>query len=78
MMTPSKWKLREWRRARKLTQGAAGEMAGVTRKTWHEWETGKTRPSETQMQRVYVITEGEVEPNDFYNLPVLPTSRKAA
>lgn len=77
-MTPSKWKMRGWRRDQGLTQGQAGELAGVTRKTWHEWETGKTRPSGDQMERLYQVTGGAIEPNDFYNLPPVAATAKAA
>jgi hypothetical protein len=63
--------LRMWREAQspKLTLDAAGAAVGTVRQVWFDWENGRNIPSRTYMLRIYGFTQGEVEPNDFYDLP---------
>lgn len=78
MMKPVTFKLKAWREAEGLTQEAAADKLGVVRRTWHMWENGNGVPSEGLMVRLYVLTRGAVEPNDFYDLPLLPRNRAMA
>ena len=69
--------LRQWRTSEGLSQEEAGERVGVVRKTWHQWEAGDAIPKREAMARVYLVTGGRVQPNDFYALPDL-SARQAA
>jgi transcriptional regulator with XRE-family HTH domain len=59
-------KLREWRERRKKSQPEAAVLFGVTAKTIHSWEAGKTLPPRDLMPVIYERTMGAVTPNDFY------------
>ena len=78
MAKQSPSKLREFRKARDLTQQQAGALVGVSRRTWLIWETGKGKPDDEWMLRLYVLTEGWLTPNDFYDLPPLRALRSVA
>lgn len=78
MVRPSVHKLRNWRVSQSLSHEAAGELVGVTRQCWFDWEKGKRTPGYCYMIRLYVLTDGTVTPNDFYDLPELPAKKRAA
>lgn len=69
--------LRTWRLSRGLTQEQAGAKLGVARRTWHQWEAGATVPGPAMMIELYDLTDGLIQPNDFYALPD-PRVRKDA
>lgn len=69
--------LRKWRTDRSLSMAAAGALVGTTRQSWYEWETGKRKPREPFMSRIRQVTDGLIEPNDFY-LCEAEMARKAA
>ena len=71
-------KLRSWRRGESLTQSQAGARFGVTRKTWHSWETGSATPGPALMVAIYEATGGFIVPNDWYDLPSLTIIDRAA
>ena len=68
---PARDKLRQWRISGGLTQARAATRAQVARRTWHLWEQGAAIPTPDAMRRLYLLTQGIVTPNDFYNLPTL-------
>jgi len=72
------WKLKAWRTEQGLTQAEAGERVGVTRFCWMAWECGRKMPRYAEMIAIYVLTDGEVTPNDFYALPLLSRHKDAA
>lgn len=76
-VAPIRYKLRTWRRNQQLSQAAAAEQLGVARRTWHQWEQGAVIPGPNHMIALVDLTNGEIQPNDFYELPRL-TARRAA
>lgn len=76
-VAPIRYKLRNWRRQKGLTQAAAAEELGVARRTWHQWEQGAIIPGPGHMIELTLLTGFEVQPNDFYALPSLPIKQAA-
>lgn len=76
--------LRDWRFERKLSLGAvAKRVAEATgRKTnaavVHRWERGAQIPRRLEMVALYLLSGGQVTPNDFYALPALPERQEKA
>lgn len=71
-------KLRSWRRAQALSVQDAAARVPVSRQTWHSWERGGSIPPDQLMRRVFEITGGAMQPNDFYDLPHLPHPPQSA
>lgn len=71
-------KLAEWRNRQNKTQEEVGNALGVGALSVHRYETGKRVPGPAMMIEIYVLTGGDVEPNDFHNLPELTTLADAA
>ncbi|MCJ8158835.1 helix-turn-helix domain-containing protein [Sphingomonas sp. LaA6.9] len=71
-------KLLEWRRSKGLTQQLVADGIDCVLSTVARYEKGLRTPDDATMVRIYVFTEGEVQPNDFYELPDLRAQRKAA
>lgn len=69
-------KLKAWQREQGLTDAEAGAFFGVTRMTWMRWKAGTMIPGPAVMLELF--TQAISEPNDFYDLPDLATTRKAA
>lgn len=69
--------LRKWRMERTLTHEAAGALLGVSRQAWFDWEKGRRIPSPGLMIELYGLTDGLVQPNDFYDLPALRVGQSA-
>ena len=65
------YKLRNWRRLNKLSQADAADRMAVARRTWHQWERGSVVPGPEHMVKLVELTQGAVQPNDFYALPDL-------
>ena len=78
MPTHAPSKLRQWRRERGFSQTQAVQAVGVVRRTWNIWENGNGKPDDIFMIRLYVLTDGWITPNDFYDLPMLPRMKAAA
>lgn len=70
-------KLGDWRREKGLSLGALARQAGARDATVvRRWETGGAIPRPATMKRLYELTGGLVDPNSFYDLPIL--RRRAA
>ena len=61
--------MRKWRLQERLSHAAAGALIGVTRQTWHAWETGRRLPAAAYMIELFRISDGMISPNSFYDLP---------
>jgi DNA-binding XRE family transcriptional regulator len=66
MSSPGEHPLKTWRIAKGLTVPDAAVQVPVTRQTWYSWERNGSRPPEQLMARLVEMTEGAVQPNDFY------------
>ena len=64
-------KLADWRRQKNMTQQQLADDLGCIVTSIARYETGLRRPDSATMIRIYQLTDGEVQPNDFYNLPPL-------
>lgn len=71
-------KLGDWRRREAMTQPDLAIALDVTLSSVARYETGTRMPEPDVMRRVYVVTDGSVQPNDFYDLPDLAVDRRAA
>lgn len=71
-------KLSDWRRQKSLTQQQLADALGCIVTTIARYETGLRKPDGPAMIRIYELTDGAVQPNDFYQLPDLQPQRKAA
>lgn len=70
--------LRNWRKSQGLTLDQAARKVGTVRQVWSDWERGRRRPSSVTMAKIYRLTGGAVQPNDFYELPQSGTVKDAA
>lgn len=61
-------KLDEWRKSKGLSQPDLAKQLGVTIKTVSSWENGNSIPGRDDMVKIHTLSEGQVEPNDFYAL----------
>lgn len=52
-----------------MTQHDVAEMLGCILTTVARYETGLRMPEQPMMEKIFSITNGEVTPNDFYDLP---------
>lgn len=66
----------DWVRQRGLTWEAAARLIAVSNSTVAYRYTKGSVPRPPIMGRIYLATDGEVTPNDFYRLPKL--RRRAA
>jgi transcriptional regulator with XRE-family HTH domain len=57
---PAGKRLRQWRRARDITQVALANMIGVWQGTLASWETGAKDPGGARRDRIEQLTAGEV------------------
>lgn len=62
-------KLKDWRKGRKLTMEAAGEILGLSQASLSRIEAGKQWPDRPTMERIQTATDGAVAPNDFIHEP---------
>ena len=63
-------KLYEWRKKENKTQQEVADALGVFQSVIQKWESGETIPRPESMQKIVEYTNGEVQPNDFYNVEV--------
>lgn len=61
--------LRLWRLNKGWTLDACAAGVGTVRQVWRDWEIGRRIPARSFMLAIYRFTQGEIEPNDFYDLP---------
>lgn len=64
-------KLGPWRRENKLTIGQLAEKLARSDMTVSRYCNERRIPEAETMRRIYLVTQGAVEPNDFYDLPEL-------
>lgn len=67
-MTRGAGRLKAWREAAGLSQGAAAKRVGVTQSAWSAWEVGHKRPSIEQIVSLSALTsssEFAVSLHDF-------------
>ena len=55
---------------------AAGEL-GKKYERVRLWDCGETTPRKREIEEVFVWSQGRVRPDDWYDLPLLTTSRPA-
>lgn len=60
--------LTEYRKKEKKTQTQIAEELGVSQSNIASWENGTRTPTRENMQRIIAYTNGEVQPNDFYEV----------
>jgi transcriptional regulator with XRE-family HTH domain len=61
--------LHEYLKSKKLTQYAFADLIKVSQAAVYRYVNGLRIPEEEVMPRIYVVTNGAVSANDFYNLP---------
>ena len=71
-------KLSEWRERENWTQQQLAEALGCTVSTVWRYEQGQRDPDVDTKRRIYLVTDGAVEPNDFYPLPLWRRALDAA
>jgi transcriptional regulator with XRE-family HTH domain len=71
--------LAEWRASRGLSRAELAKLLEVfdAKVVWR-WETGEYVPRREQMVRIWLLTEGRVAPNSFYDLPPITGSSPLA
>lgn len=67
-------KLAAWRRREGLTQQELAARLGVSQPyvSLMERATNPRIPDHPLMAKIYLLSRGDVQPNDFYELPRLP------
>ena len=60
-----------WREVKGLSQAELGKRLGVAQASIARYESGRVPEPETVI-RYYLATGGQVQPNDFFDLPDLP------
>lgn len=71
-------KLGEWLHRNDINTLQFASRIGCCWSSISHFCAGKRTPSYELMRRIYVETGGEVQPNDFYDLPALPAQEAAA
>ncbi|GGD74044.1 helix-turn-helix domain-containing protein [Croceicoccus mobilis] len=73
-------KLAKWRKLRGMTQAQLGAAIACSQPYVSQMERAVEPivPGGDLMARIYQLTGGQVEPNDFYDLPRLDADRKDA
>ena len=61
-------KLQDYRKQRNKTQEQVAEELGVAQSNIASWENGIRIPTKENMQKIIAYTNGEVQPNDFYEV----------
>lgn len=61
-------KLQDYRKQENKTQEQVAEELGVAQSNIASWENGIRIPTKDNMQRIVAYTNGEVQPNDFYEV----------
>lgn len=69
METAGHHPLDRWRLARSWSLDALAAALEVNVATVSRYINGRRMPGPEVMQRIFALTEGEIQPNDFYKLP---------
>lgn len=69
-----------WRKLEGKTQADLADLLGCSQSYISQIErtAGALVPGPAIMIEIYRLTDGQVEPNDFYDLPALPARKRAA
>lgn len=71
--------LQEFMRSRSLDDEAmASKLGNISAHGVRKWRTGERTPRGHQMQRIFDATEGNVRPDDFFNVSAPAPSEKSA
>lgn len=63
-------KLADWRiKSGRTQEGLAAELQ-KDKATIYRWEKGWRVPGTDDLQAIFIVSEGEVQPNDFFDLPL--------
>lgn len=62
-------KLKDWRVEKGWTQIELAAELDVTTSSVLRWEKGDRDPDSATKRRIFILSEGRVEPNDFYDMP---------
>ena len=62
-------KLREYLQTRGITYKSFGEAIGRTGTSVYRYATARSTPDDETMMAINYVTNGAVQPNDFYDLP---------
>ncbi len=62
-------KIGEYRKQEGLTLQGMGLKIGVTEGSMSRYENGERIPTREILQRIREVTDGAVQPNDFYDSP---------
>lgn len=62
-------KLADWRNAAGMSQEQLAAELGVDKATIFRWESGTRDPGRDYKRRIFTMSGGAVQPNDFYDLP---------
>lgn len=68
----------EYLKRSSISQKDFAILVGVSDQAMSRYCSGKRIPRRDEMQRIYEVTFGEVQPNDFYDLPKLENEDVAA
>ena len=61
--------LKAWRQEQGYSTTRLGALLGVGDATISRYERGRRLPEPAIMVKLYVLSRGAVQPNDFYDLP---------
>lgn len=70
-------KLGDWRRAEGLTQEELAARLGLIPVSVARYESGLRLPGPSVMIEIFRMSDGAVQPNDFYALPDLAAQKAA-
>lgn len=62
-------KLKAWRKANQISQCEAARLIGVSAAAVCRYEAGERVPDRRVMAVIISVTEGQVGPGDFYDVP---------
>lgn len=62
-------RLGDWRRGKGWTQQQLADAIPCDLSTVARYEAGTRDPDKAIKERIFILTNGEVEPNDFYDVP---------
>lgn len=65
-------KLIEFKKQNRMTEREVSNLLGYSFGATVKWLQGNRIPGPEQMVRIFEVTNGLVQPNDFYDLPELP------
>ncbi len=71
-------KLRDWLAKERLSPTEFAKRLGRPQATIARYVSGSRIPEQAIMAEIVEATNGEVVPNDFYDLPAPPEPQKAA